>query len=114
MSTGKARMTYYILDFMTPTNKKEARNQVSRPHFDFMLYPPTTGVCLQLRLRLLGASKYCYPGAALPLICPGNFCVHWIEAKCVSLPRPERRVPPESQIRRLSPSAHEYRWFGFH
>lgn len=34
MSTGKARMTYYILDFTTPTNKKEARNQVSRPHFD--------------------------------------------------------------------------------
>lgn len=38
MSTGKARMTYYILDFTTPTNKKEAYNQVSRPHFDFMLF----------------------------------------------------------------------------
>lgn len=26
IATGKARMTYYILDFTTSTNKKEARN----------------------------------------------------------------------------------------
>lgn len=61
-----------------------------------------------------GSNKYCYPSTTLPLICPGNFCVLWIEAKCVSLPLPERRVPPQSQARCSSPSAHNYRWFGFH
>lgn len=31
-------MNYYILDFTTLTDKKEACNQVYHPHFDFILF----------------------------------------------------------------------------
>lgn len=38
--------------------------------------------CLFMTLTL-EASKYCYSSTAPPLICPGNFSIHWIEAKRV-------------------------------
>lgn len=90
----KARMNDYILDFTTSTNKKEACNQVYRPHFDFMLF------ILQQQVSVYGSGSWepvntVDSSAALPLICPGNFRFHWIEAKCVSLPCPEHRVPEE-------------------
>lgn len=37
---------------MTPTNKKEARNQVSRPHFDFMRF------ILQQQVSVYGSGSW--------------------------------------------------------